>query len=111
MNQEDAHSASDLRSRPECYHNISAAWAEDPALRAALIRTLATSADARAFDVLLDTVEEGEGGEARLQAINGLGLIGDPRALSVLRDLEADADERERRFIRTAVQRILRAGT
>ncbi len=83
-------------------------WAEDPALRAALIRTLATSADARAFDVLLDTVEKSEGGEARLQAINGLGLIGDPRALPVLRDLAADADERERRKIRTAIERIIR---
>ena len=90
---------------------LAVAQAEDPALRAALIRGLATSADARAFDVLLDAVEEGEGGEARLQAINGLGLIGDPRALPVLRDLEAAGDERKRRFSRTAIQRITRAGT
>ncbi len=87
------------------------AWAEDPALRAALIRALATSADVHALDVLLDTVEESEGGEARLEAINGLGLIGDRRALLVLRDLAADGDERERRFSRTAIQRITRAGT
>ncbi len=39
----------------------------------------------------------------------GLGLTGDPRALPVLRDLEADGDESERRFSRTAIQRILRA--
>ena len=87
------------------------ARAEDPALRAALIRGLGSSADPRAFDVLLDTVLESEGGDARNDAINGLGLIGDPRALPVLRDLEADADERERRFIRTAIQRIKPAET
>ena len=87
------------------------AGAADPALRAALIRGLATSADGRAFDVLLDAVLEGEAGEARFQAINGLGLIGDARALPVLRDLEAGVDEKERRYIRTAIERIIRAGT
>ena len=40
---------------------------------------------------------------------NGLGLIGDPRAL--LRYLATDSTESERRSSRTAVQRIMRAGT
>ncbi len=61
--------------------------------------------------MLLDTVEEREGGEARLQAINGLGLIGDPRALPALRDLEAAGDESERRYTGTAIERITRGGS
>ena len=100
-------------SAPEAVPKLldALAWAEDPALRTALIRGLGSSADARAFDVLLKTVVQVEESDARLEAINGLGLIGDPRALPVLRDLEVDGDERERRFSYTAIQRIIRTGT
>jgi len=100
-------------SGPEAVPMLLAAVArtDDPALHAALIRGLATSADLRGYDVLLDTILAGEGGDARNDAINGLGLIGDPRALPVLWDLEADGNEVERRYALTAIKRIMSAET
>jgi hypothetical protein len=59
--------------------------------------------DSRGYDVLLDTVLVGKGGDA----INGLGQIGDPRALPVLWDLEAGRNPVERRYAITTIQRIM----
>ena len=84
----------------------------DSELRDALIQGLAGSGDRRSFDVLIEALRGSEAGEeARLHAINGLGLIGDSRALPLLEQIESDGGDRERRFSRTAISRIQGTGS
>jgi len=78
-----------------------------PEYRLALVSALAQIADAGTFDALLEVVRWDDDVDTRCLAMQGLGLIGDPRALPVLRSRESSADNaRERSFARTAIGRL-----
>jgi HEAT repeat protein len=79
--------------------------AEDRDVRRALITALARLTDPRAFDTLLRAVEW-EDAESRMQAMQGLGLLGDSRALPALQARAQRGDPRERSYAETAIRRI-----
>jgi HEAT repeat protein len=79
----------------------------NPPLRRALLRSLARTADPRAFHVLLETVDKDPDPRARCEAIQGLGRIGNARALGVLRRCRESVGREERLAASTAIQRIL----
>lgn len=61
-------------------------------LRAVVMHALAAIADPETFDVLLDAINDPDV-EVRWSAVNGLGRIGDPRALPALTRALDDFDE------------------
>lgn len=79
---------------------------ESPELLAAVFAALGSSGDPRAVEVLLRGLSGDRPRAARLEAINGLGLLRDRRAIQALEQGIARADEEERRYLRTALERI-----
>ena len=81
----------------------------DPECRRALVAALARIADPSSFGILLQTLQEADL-QTRCEAMQGLGLIGDPRALAALRALEWVGSQKERSYAQTAIQRIESCG-
>jgi len=97
-------------SDPASVPSVLAALArtEGRARRRALVAPLARTANPLAPSVLLEAVETDPDVETRCTAMQGLGLVGDPRALPALRERERRGDEVERSYARTAMERIAR---
>ena len=81
--------------------------APDAETRRAIVSSLARVADASSFDLFLDIAQNDPDPETAYQAMQGLGMIGNPLALETLRTIETTSDDvREQSFARTAIQRI-----
>lgn len=81
--------------------------APDAETRRAIVSSLARVADASSFELFLDIAQNDPDLETAYQAMQGLGMIGNPLALETLRTIETTSDDvREQSFARTAIQRI-----
>lgn len=86
----------------------AASWRTHSVLYQSIIESLARTGDPAGFEVLLQAVGSAEDRDTRCEAMQGLGLIGDSRALPTLRERDENGDEKERLFARTAIDRITR---
>ena len=96
-------------SNPQAVPALTAALADAPDAesRRAIVSSLARIADAASLGLLLELARNDSDHETRCQAMQGLGMIGNPLALETLRAIEsATADTREQSYARTAIQRL-----
>ena len=96
-------------TNPEAVPALTSALpaAPDAETRRAIVSSLARVADASSFELFLDIAQNDPDLETAYQAMQGLGMIGNPLALETLRTIETTSDDvREQSFARTAIQRI-----
>ena len=96
-------------SNPEAVPTLTAALvaATDAESRRAIVSSLARVADAASFELFLKIAQSDSDHETAYQAMQGLGMIGNPLALETLRTIETTSDDvREQSYARTAIQRI-----
>lgn len=96
-------------TNPEAVPALTTALTTSPDAesRRAIVSSLARVADASSFELFLDIAQNDPDPETAYQAMQGLGMIGNPLALETLRTIETTSDDvREQSFARTAIQRI-----
>ena len=75
-------------------------------VRRVLIEAIVRTGDPLAFDTLLHAAKHDPDSIVCCEAMNGLGILGDPRALPVLRWWEQHGNEEQRSYASTAIARI-----
>ena len=78
----------------------------DVEVRRVLVEAIVRTGDPLAFDMLLHAAKNDPDSVVCCEAMNGLGLLGDPRALPVLHWWEQHGNEEQRSYATTAIARI-----